>query len=848
MYSGFSTSIGSIVGRVGGSSELTELSDVIDSVGAEESLVCLDENNQDIHMASLLDPSSGNVMWLPMQDPSFVRMKTMCMSQMSSMLRDDYRNSVYEAAISRSIDAFRQHHQRNPVILDIGTGTGLLALLCARYGAEAVFAVEMFDLLAETAQEIIHHNGVSDKILIVQGRSSDVEALPVPVDIIVSELLDSALLGESVIPSHADAINRFIDPSTIPAIDGSTEVNGESAKLYPLENRVIPHSAEMQATLIQSAEVNNMVNVHDLLPSHVASSTTVYRESEHAPYCPGSGQMFPVHWKTLVQRSQRNPSSPAPAKPLSDAVPCLHVEFWHTNPQLTHKDNSGYAMFDTEIAIKDSGVLHGVLFHWKAHLLSPNIDPGHSVTYSTDPATLSMYAFQDHWKQCVYPLTQPFSVSKGQVVHLRVCHDDLHTWAFVSATPFPTTASESVAGEGAQVAAANDTFSGHTHTATFCAPDMSSQILDSDKKSHDGSLLGKKRTRTAQFAKRSLSCMVSREFQDAFAVPQCTCGWHLLHDNHALAAFKDRPSQAYLLQLARDIVQSFVAKFIDPVSGVFVTLNPQYVADASGATQPPQRPALHVLDLNDGSFATLLLVKLLQRLLYPVYTAALNASHALAQTLYQQPLPRHLWPEILIDSREDKAFSRMFYSHLLGANGVLRCDEVTPTVDAVTAEDMVAVRVLDQRGEPVPVEAEQQVQAAQAQLTENVDGDEDETMQTDAQMSGDPVVLPTYDAVYSTPMRGKYTLSALPLWQALSYLYATRAIVFQQHQQQQQQAQLTGSSSLPRELSSSWGVPKVSPSGARIMMLPFQSDMLLKGHGPVERYLKRYFGLLIFSL
>jgi predicted RNA methylase len=72
----------------------------------------------------------------------------------------------------------------------------------------------MFDTMASIAQEVVAHNGFENDIIVINGKSTDIESLPVTPDILISELLDSALLGESCIPSHADAIERFLNTTS----------------------------------------------------------------------------------------------------------------------------------------------------------------------------------------------------------------------------------------------------------------------------------------------------------------------------------------------------------------------------------------------------------------------------------------------------------------------------------------------------------------------------------------------------------------------------------------------------------------------------------------------------------
>jgi ribosomal protein L11 methyltransferase len=57
--------------------------------------------------------------------------------------------------------------------LDLGTGTGLLALAAARSGADRVLAVDLNRLCAQTAAANIRRNGLEDRILSIQGRAED---------------------------------------------------------------------------------------------------------------------------------------------------------------------------------------------------------------------------------------------------------------------------------------------------------------------------------------------------------------------------------------------------------------------------------------------------------------------------------------------------------------------------------------------------------------------------------------------------------------------------------------------------------------------------------------------------
>lgn len=213
MYQGFGKGDGGIVG---GTDEETDFADICESASAEESLMCRGINSNgtesNLMVTARLCSLSGKVIWVRDESESAIMQRTVGMSQMTSMLHDKDRNDVYEKAIRLMIQHFKKTHDRDPVVLDIGTGTGLLAMFAAKHGAELVLGCEMFEAMASIAESVVKRNLLNDKINIISAKSTSIESLsPVRPDILISELLDSALLGEACMYSHADAINRFMD-------------------------------------------------------------------------------------------------------------------------------------------------------------------------------------------------------------------------------------------------------------------------------------------------------------------------------------------------------------------------------------------------------------------------------------------------------------------------------------------------------------------------------------------------------------------------------------------------------------------------------------------------------------
>jgi len=58
-------------------------------------------------------------------------------------------------------------------VLDLGTGTGLLALAAAKLGNARVLGVDLNSLATKTAVRNVRRNQLQDRVLIVQGRAQD---------------------------------------------------------------------------------------------------------------------------------------------------------------------------------------------------------------------------------------------------------------------------------------------------------------------------------------------------------------------------------------------------------------------------------------------------------------------------------------------------------------------------------------------------------------------------------------------------------------------------------------------------------------------------------------------------
>jgi SAM-dependent methyltransferase len=112
---------------------------------------------------------------------------------------------------SRFIQAIEDTIQEGDVVIDLGTGTGILALAAARAGAKHVYAIEAGDI-AGAAEALIEANGFSDRITVVRGWSTQVE-LPQAADLLVSEIIGGEPLSERVLENTRDAFKRHLKPN-----------------------------------------------------------------------------------------------------------------------------------------------------------------------------------------------------------------------------------------------------------------------------------------------------------------------------------------------------------------------------------------------------------------------------------------------------------------------------------------------------------------------------------------------------------------------------------------------------------------------------------------------------------
>lgn len=150
-----------------------------------------------LHRAGALVPLGGNHQAPPLIEGFAAA------SVHVAMLNDRRRTSAYLAAIAETV-------KPGDVVVDLGTGTGILALAAARAGARVVYAIEA-SAIAGTAEAMVQRNGFADRIQVIRGWSTHV-SLPEQANVLVTETVGHDPFDEGIAEYMADARARFLAP------------------------------------------------------------------------------------------------------------------------------------------------------------------------------------------------------------------------------------------------------------------------------------------------------------------------------------------------------------------------------------------------------------------------------------------------------------------------------------------------------------------------------------------------------------------------------------------------------------------------------------------------------------
>jgi predicted RNA methylase len=121
------------------------------------------------------------------------------------MLGDTLRMNAFRAAIAEVVGPGLR-------VLDLGTGTGILARLALEAGAARVYGIDLNEHVLGIATERLAAAGFgADRFMPVHGLSFDIEP-PEPVDVVIAEVIGNLADNENMAAILYDARRRFLAP------------------------------------------------------------------------------------------------------------------------------------------------------------------------------------------------------------------------------------------------------------------------------------------------------------------------------------------------------------------------------------------------------------------------------------------------------------------------------------------------------------------------------------------------------------------------------------------------------------------------------------------------------------
>jgi protein arginine N-methyltransferase 1 len=251
------------------------------------------------------------------------------------MIADDVRCGAYVRALK---DAVRPES----VVVDIGTGTGLLALVAAQLGARRVFAIEATDMV-DVARRIAAANGYGERITFMHALSTEVE-LPERADVVVSDIHGVLPYFQGHLPAIIDARTRFLAP-------GGT---------------LIPGRDSLWAACVEAPDLHRFV-------------TTPWSDNKYGFDMTAAGDLAANQWRrALFAREQM----------VTNAAACGCIDY--ASVREVDYDAS------VELAVTRDGEVHGVSVWFDSE-----VSPGNGFSNAPgSPATVYGTAFF-HWPRAV---------------------------------------------------------------------------------------------------------------------------------------------------------------------------------------------------------------------------------------------------------------------------------------------------------------------------------------------------------------------------------------------------------------------------------------------------------------
>ncbi|XP_064360593.1 protein arginine N-methyltransferase 1 isoform X3 [Dromaius novaehollandiae] len=132
------------------------------------------------------------------------------------MLKDEVRTLTYRNSMFHN-----RHLFKDKVVLDVGSGTGILCMFAAKAGARRVIGIECSSI-SDYAVKIVKANKLDHVVSIIKGKVEEVELPVEKVDIIISEWMGYCLFYESMLNTVIYARDKWLTPDGLIFPDRAT--------------------------------------------------------------------------------------------------------------------------------------------------------------------------------------------------------------------------------------------------------------------------------------------------------------------------------------------------------------------------------------------------------------------------------------------------------------------------------------------------------------------------------------------------------------------------------------------------------------------------------------------------
>ena len=273
------------------------------------------------------------------------------------MMNDDPRNQAYKDALVTTINEDTQ-------VLEIGAGSGLLAMLAAQSGTKKrITTCEMTPVIASVAKEIIELNGFDNSVKVIAKASKDIsigEDLTEKADLIVSEVISNEFLGEGVLDTVEDAKKRLLAPG----------------------GRMIPESGSIMINLVGGEAIGKKLYIGEVLGFNLEPFNKIKPRKISIDQQMNSVELF------------------------TDDVIAFRFNF-------QEQDQFPREVRTLELKLQKTGKCFGIIQWVSLRLVDEIIFENHPVKQVAESA----------WHPMFYPFYKPLNLLKNQVIHIQATHN-----------------------------------------------------------------------------------------------------------------------------------------------------------------------------------------------------------------------------------------------------------------------------------------------------------------------------------------------------------------------------------------------------------------------------------------